>query len=298
MRIDYLGLQAFLAIAERGSFLKAATHLNLSQTALSHRLRKLEESMGVPLFQRTTRHVTLTPAGLDLLPRAARAIEDLTRAVTDVAGRARATGERLAFGCLPTLALRLVPAALKRLAALHPEARVRIHDNSAAEIAAKVKSGEAAFGLTIVPTSRWDLDARPLFTEPFVLVAEESHPLARQASVAWSAVADLPLVRISAETGNRILIDDALGDLRETLRWRYEVQRVPTAIGIAASGSALTIVPKSALDIAPWPGTVAIPLVEPDISRTISVVTLRGQPLSGLAAEMLALIEDESARLS
>jgi DNA-binding transcriptional LysR family regulator len=204
----------------------------------------------------------------------------------------------VSFGCLPTLALRLVPAALRRFASLHPEAQVRIHDNSAAEIAAKVKSGEASFGLTIVPTSRWDLDARPLFTEPFVLVAPESHPLARRASVAWAAVADFPLVRISAETGNRILIDDALGDLRETLAWRYEVQRVPTAIGIAAGGSALTIVPKMAFDVMPWPGAVAVPLVEPDISRTISVVTLRGQPLSGIAAQLLALIEEESRALS
>ena len=70
MRLDILGLQAFLAIAERGSFHKAAAHLGITQTALSHRLRKFEDYLGVTLLQRTTRQVSLTPTGLELLPRA------------------------------------------------------------------------------------------------------------------------------------------------------------------------------------------------------------------------------------
>ena len=74
MRIDFLGLEAFLSIAERGSFQRAAAHLNLSQTAISHRMRKLEEDLGLKLFARTTREVTLTRAGIDFLPKARRAL--------------------------------------------------------------------------------------------------------------------------------------------------------------------------------------------------------------------------------
>src|SRR5215831_16056782 len=77
MRIDFLGLQAFLSIAERGSFQRAAAHLNLSQTAVSHRMRKLEDELGIKLFARTTREVTLTRAGIDFLPKAQRAIAGL-----------------------------------------------------------------------------------------------------------------------------------------------------------------------------------------------------------------------------
>ena len=68
MRIDFLGLEAFLSIAERGSFQRAAAHLNLSQAAISHRTCKLEEELGLKLFARTTREVTLTRAGIDFLP--------------------------------------------------------------------------------------------------------------------------------------------------------------------------------------------------------------------------------------
>src|SRR5829696_6807908 len=78
MRIDFLGLHAFVAIAERGSFQLAAAHLNLSQMALSHRIRKLEEDLGVKLLSRTTREVSLTQAGLNLLPKVKNTIETLS----------------------------------------------------------------------------------------------------------------------------------------------------------------------------------------------------------------------------
>src|SRR5215813_609530 len=77
MRIDFLGLQAFLSIAQRGSFQRAAAHLNLSQAALSHRMRKFETDLGVRLLTRTTRQVTLSPAGLELLPKARRMLEEM-----------------------------------------------------------------------------------------------------------------------------------------------------------------------------------------------------------------------------
>jgi DNA-binding transcriptional LysR family regulator len=295
MRIDYLGLQAFLAIAERGSFHRAAMHLNLSQTALSHRLRKLEESLGVELLSRTTRQVTLTSAGLDLLPRASRALDDLSRAVAEVAARGGNGREKVTIGCLPTIAQLVALRVLPAFRAAHPEALVRIHDNSAAEIAAKVKSGDASFGLTILTANRWDLDARPLLSEAFVLVVHDGHRFAGRDSISWEEAVGEPLVRISAETANRILIDDALGERRERLDWRYEVQRVPTALAIAASGVALTIVPTNAFAAGQVAGIRAVPLVSPAIMRTVSVVTPRGQPLGRLAAALLELIETHLA---
>ncbi|MBB4199904.1 hypothetical protein CCR94_03580 [Rhodoblastus sphagnicola] len=77
MRIDFLGVEAFLSIADRGGFNGAATHLNLSQTPLSHRLCKFEAELGVKLFARTTRKAPLTPARTELLPRARAMLDEL-----------------------------------------------------------------------------------------------------------------------------------------------------------------------------------------------------------------------------
>ena len=89
MRIDFLGIEAFLGVAECGSFNGAAQRLNLSQAALSHRMKRLEDDLGVKLFTRTTRQVALTPAGLELLPKVRLMMETLSGAYESLRSRAR-----------------------------------------------------------------------------------------------------------------------------------------------------------------------------------------------------------------
>src|SRR5688572_11851204 len=100
MRVDFLGLQAFLSIAERGSFRHAAAHLGITQTALSHRIKKFEEQVQVTLLTRTTRQVALTPAGVSLLPRAQQLIEQAQHLFDELNSQAAARQENLAIGCL------------------------------------------------------------------------------------------------------------------------------------------------------------------------------------------------------
>lgn len=292
MRLDILGLQAFLSIAERGSFRAAAQHLNLSQTALSHRIRKLEEHLGVRLLARTTRQVALTPAGVELMPRARKLLDEMGAAFDGLRMQAINAGERIAIGCLPTVAVKCLPKVLARFRDAYPETGVRIFDNSANEIAERVQRGEAVFGITIVAANRWDLDLRPLAREPFVLVCRRGMPLSERSRLTWSDIPGLPLVRISAETGNRILIDDALGSRRDQLNWRYEVQRVTTAVSLIRSGIGYAIVPQLAYDVMADSDLVVIPLDEPTVHRTLGVVTRKGLPLEPRARTLLGFIAE------
>lgn len=297
MRIDFLGLEAFLSIANWGSFNRAAGHLNLSQTALSHRLRKLEDDLGVKLLSRTTRQVALTSAGQELLPTAQRLVEEMTASLDGLRALGRGRQERLAVGCLPTLAKHHLPRILAAFEATHPGLAVRVFDNSATEIAERVRSGEAEFGVTIVSTERWDLEITPLLKEPFVLVCPAGHALAGRPTVAWSELEGVPLIRISAQTGNRFLIDDALGSRRESMTWRYEVQHVATAIGMVQAGVGLTVVPRLGIDLADEPGLAAVTLRNPGIVRTIGIVARRGHPLSPAAAALAGLIQARLRKL-
>lgn len=74
--------------------------------------------------------------------------------------------------------------------------------------------GEAEFGITIVSANRWDPDLTPLLTEAFVLACPASHPFAQRANLAWDELQGIPLVRVAPHTGNRALIDEALGARR------------------------------------------------------------------------------------
>ncbi len=294
MRIDFLGLQTFLSIAERGSFQRAAAHLNLSQTALSHRMRKFEADLGVKLLARTTRQVTLSPAGLELLPKARRILDEIETSFEALRQGGRHRQERIAIGCLPTIANHYLPRILREFGARFPDMAVKVYDNSATEIADLVQSGAAEFGITIVSANRVDLDIKPLLKEPFILVCPASHVFARQKSVNWSELEGIPLVRISPQTGNRALIDDALGSRRDALRWRYEVQHVTTAVSMVMAGLGLTVVPRLAIDTARTPDVAAIPLRNPGIVRTLGILSKRGTSLSAPAEILAGLI---SARL-
>lgn len=289
MRIDFPGLQAFLSIAERGSFSRAAAQLNLSQTALSHRIRKLEEDLGFQLLTRTTRQVALTPAGLELLPTARRMIGELSDAIDLLRTRGRKQQTHIAVGCLPTIAAYHLPRVLKQFDALHPGTSIKIHDNSAGEIATLVQSGQAEFGITIAATDVWDLAVTPLIKERFVLLCMRDHPFAQRKFIGWSNLEDEPLIRISPQAGNRALIDDALGHRREALNWRYEVQHLQTAVGMVFARIGIAVVPNVAVATQATAGLVAVPLRHPSVSRTVGIVVKRGQPVSKASQALIDL---------
>lgn len=295
MRIDLLGLQAFVSVAERGSFLRAAAHLNLSQTALSHRMKKFEEDLGVALLVRTTRQVSLTPVGLELLPKARRLMDELSTSLDHIREQSSRQDERVVIGCLPTIAAYRLPRILRDFSALHPNVAVKIFDNSAMEIAQLVQSGTAEFGLTIVSPNVADLDIKVLAKEPFVLLCAKDEPLAKRRFANWSHLGGTPLIRISPQAGNRVLIDDALGSRREALNWRYEVQHLQTAVGMVLAGVGVAVVPKSAESAPGIAGLVAVPLRNPSIHRTLGILMKRDRPLSRTAQALLQMIRKQFA---
>jgi DNA-binding transcriptional LysR family regulator len=290
MHIDFLGLHAFVAIAERGSFQRAAAYLNLSQTALSHRIRKLEEDLGVKLLSRTTREVSLTQAGHKLLPKVKEMIESLAISLDELRREAPNRQEALSIGCLPSVASGRLPEALRRFQTRNPDAMLRIYDNSATEISELVRAGTISFGITFVSSHRSDFNIEPLMKDPFTLVCPKDHPLASQAVVSWSDLVKEPLIRVSQQTGNRMTIDDELGNRRENFIWRYEVQHVQTAVAMVRAGVALTVIPRLAVSSNDERGLQLVRVRNPSINRQLGIVSLRNVPLTPLADDLRKLI--------
>jgi DNA-binding transcriptional LysR family regulator len=283
MQIDFLGMQALLAIVEHGGFQQAAAHLNLSQTAVSHRIRKLEDSLGVSLLARTTRDVTLTDAGRALLPRVRGAIRELELSYDTLRQYQRTAPQWLAFGCLPTLAAHRLSPVLRQFGQMHPGLAVRVFDNSINEIAELVDSGITAFGVSVMAASGHNLVVEPFAEEPFVLVCPAGHALARRKNVSWEQLSGETLIRISLPAGNGTTIDDALGERRLQLRWAYEAQHTAVALNFVSAGLGLTVVPALSVPdaaVAKSEKIVALPLSEPRITRRLSIVTRRGATLA------------------
>lgn len=277
MQIDFLGIQAFLAIAECGSFGQAADRLSLSQTAVSHRMRKLEESLGTPLLVRTTRGVALTQAGSAFLPRARAAVQQLEISCDRVRKDGQAADRWMAFALLPTIASSVLVPLLQRHERVQPDHPVRVFDSSPSEIIDLVESGAAAFGLTVLRSISPRLESTTIADEPFVLVCPLGHPLAARERVGWAELGAEPLIRISLPSGNSMSIDDAIGPLREQLNWRYEAQRNAGALEMVRGGIGLTVVPR--LSLGDDPGVAVVPIESPQVRRTLAVVRRRGEAL-------------------
>lgn len=289
MRTDYLGLEAFVAIAELGSFNRAADYLNLSQAALSHRIRKIEADLGVQLLIRSTRDVLLTKEGQALLPQVRRNLALLSEAYDGLRKRSHAKQDRLALACLPTIANYYLPGILRQFCEEWPDVSIQLHDQPMGRIYELVQAGEVEFGISIMGAKHWDLDIREIFTEPYVLLVHRDHPLARQKTVTRADLAGQPFVRINTQSTNRQLVHDALGEHRDAIIWRYEVQNAAMAMSLVAEGAALTVLPALTANLSRHQ-LVALQFSDVNLHRTLGVATRRGWPLSRQAERLLTMI--------
>jgi DNA-binding transcriptional LysR family regulator len=294
MRTDYLGLEAFVAIAELGSFSRAAAFLNLSQTALSHRIRKLEAELGFQLFIRSTRDVSLTKEAQEILPEMRRSLKHLSTAYSSLVDRGRARINSVSFACLPTLAYNYLPQVLRAFCEEFPDIVVKLEDRTVARIYEMVQSGEVEFGISIVGARHWDLDIREIYTEPYVLFVRRDHPLAARGSVTRADLAGLAFARINTQSSNRRLVDDALGAYRERILWRYQVQNAAMALSLVAEGAAVTILPSLMANLA-WQELTALPFSDVEMKRTLGLVTRRGVSLSAPSQRLISLITQRLA---
>ena len=146
-RLEFLDLQAFILVAELGSFHEAAQRLHLSQPALSRRIQKLEELLEVELLERTTRRTQLTPIGADFLPRARRMIEEYESSILNIRELATHQKGTVTIACLPTAAFYFLPSVIRGFSEAWTGIRIRILDVSARDKTCLVEPGVSYFDL-------------------------------------------------------------------------------------------------------------------------------------------------------
>lgn len=280
---EFLDLKAFLAVLDFGSFNEAARHLNLSQPALSRRIKGLEEAVGAQLIERTTRHVAPTQIGRELLPLVRRLVdefEDSILSISDLGGRHRA---QVTIASVPTAAFYFLPRVVQSFNEKFPGIRFRILDLSANEGLDAVANGEVEFGINITGAARPDLNFTPLIDDPFVLACRRDHPLATARTLTWVDLAGHPLIGVSKTSGNRAVLDRALATAQVQLNWFYEVNHLSTSLGLVEAGLGISVMPKLATPQVEHPVIATVPLTGPLVSRTIGLVERRGGRLSPAA---------------
>jgi DNA-binding transcriptional LysR family regulator len=170
-------LRAFLTLADSASFTRAAAACHLSQPAFSALIRGLEEQVGLRLFDRSTRHVVLTPEGAALRPRAQRLLEEFESALEGLRELAARERGRVAVALLPSLAAGWLPQVLAGFRAKWPGITLSVADVLSEPCIERVQRGEADLALAAVRADTPELQAQPFCTDGFHLVLPAGHRL-------------------------------------------------------------------------------------------------------------------------
>ena len=287
---EILDLRAFLSVVELESFHRAADALHLSQPALSRRIQKLEQAIGAPLLERTTRHVSSTALGTELIPLVRRMLEEFDGSLFAVRDVGTNRGGLVTIACLPTAAFYFLPTVIRQFNEEYPNIRFRILDLPATDGLQAVARGEVEFGINIMGTSDPDLIFDRLVEDPFVLAARKDHPLAAKPSVGWAELEPYHLITVHRSSGNRTLLDAALAKSNIKLRWFYEVTHLSTSLGLVEAGLGISVLPRMATPQDDHPFLITRPIGDPEISRTIGVVQRRGGTLSPAAERFLKML--------
>lgn len=290
MKIDTLGVQAFIAIAMRRNFRRAAAELHITQTALSRRLQTLESYLGVKLIERTTRSVELTRTGSDFLPRAQRLLGELETSLTDIRETGKAMRGSVTIACVPSIGARYLPRVIQQYSATYPDNRITIHDHSSFGVTEAVFRRQAEFGINVTGSHDAGLDSVPLTRDRFVLICRDDHPLAVRRKVSWSQLEPYLLIFPGSLSANRPVLELALTGHRLRLRTYYEVQHSSTALGLVAEGVGVAVVPNLAVQRDAYPRIRVVPLVDPSVARTLALISLKNIELSPAARAFYDLL--------
>jgi DNA-binding transcriptional LysR family regulator len=245
--MDVRQLEMFRAVAEEGSFTRAAQRLHVSQSAISRQVKLLEEELGSPTLHRGRKGVSLTESGSLLLAAANRVRRDLE----DVAWQISATRELrrglLRIGGGMTVCMYVLPRLLKRFRGLYPQVDLKVVSGTAESVLRLVRSREVDLGLLTLPVSAPDLDVRPVLREEMVVATAAHHPLARERAIDPKSLGRYPLILYESGSNTRKVLDQFFLEEGVAANVAMETENVEIIKAMVANGLGITLIPYAAI---------------------------------------------------
>jgi DNA-binding transcriptional LysR family regulator len=285
-------IEAFAAVGHALSFKLAAETLSISPSALSRRVQKLEERLGVRLLERTTRDVRLTLQGKELLARTQDILASVDEVVTALKGEAPRRTATITVATIPSITHQLLPAVIHAFNKRHPTTRVRIKDMTTNEIFDLVLRGEADFGITSFLPHDAGLQFAALLRGKFVLVTPRTHALAKRKSMRWAELRDHRVISTWKGAGVRVAMDLDLAKSSNGVSTFYEVQQIYTALRFVEAGLGVAAVPAFFIGARERAALGVIPLSEPVVTAELGTVVSRNHPLRRQALEFWQLTHE------
>jgi DNA-binding transcriptional LysR family regulator len=287
-------LTYFRTAARLGSFNAAARALHCTQPAVSEQVRQLERELGVALFARGGRGLTLTSAGRAFLGHAERVGEAAEDALTSVGRRSRRRQRLVTLGTFRNAPYYDIAGLAARFCAAHPDRRLQLPGQNSADVATAVRTGELEAGLVVLPVDDRVLDVQPLFRDEVLVISADADRTRVPMSIERLAEGELVLYDASHgfDDPTRRQLAARAQEAGLALAPRVEVEHVETAFQLVGLGIGDTIAARAVTRRAGLPaGVSAVSLAEP-IHDSFALVTRRGAQLSPGTRALVELVAD------
>ncbi|TCD24139.1 LysR family transcriptional regulator [Pseudomonas sp. IC_126] len=286
--MDLASLNAFIAIAETGSFSLAGERLHLTQPAVSKRLAALESQLDVRLFDRLGREIGLTEAGRALLPRAYRilnVLDDTRRALANLNGE---VSGRLCLATSHHIGLHRLPPLLRSFTRAYPDVNLDIRFLDSEVAYEEVLHGRAELAvITLAPHTTAPIRASKVWDDPLDFVVAPEHPLAQKQQITLADVADYPAVFPGGNTFTHHIAQRLFE--RENLRPNITMSTnyMETIKMMVSIGIAWSVLPRTMLD----EQVVRLPLPGVQLTRELGYITHTERTLSNAAKAFMSLLD-------
>ncbi|NQW01455.1 MAG: LysR family transcriptional regulator [Rhodospirillales bacterium] len=268
-RITIRQLEAFIVVADASSFAAASKVLSLSASAVSQLVSELENLLGFRLFDRTTRRVSLSSAGREMLGQAQstlRNIREIESSAADV--RSRAAGV-VRIGAPLVLASVLLPAAVREFRQIHPKVVIHIRDVPVEGMVDHIAKGDLDLALGPDRPPDASVTNEAVFSSPWVLWCSPTHAFAKKSSLRWSDLRSVDLVAAGHDHEVSVAQMRISAAERNTVIPAEVVENITTALGIAAEGLAATLSPAYVGVVAHTRGLIMKRVKGPEIIRQV-----------------------------
>lgn len=282
-------LRALAAVAESGSFTLAAESLQLTQPAISHLIKRMEEELGQPLVVRG-RRIQLTSAGQVMVETAVRALRLIDESVGACRSQSQLREGRVVLAVGHLTAGALLPPMLGRFSRQHPTLATTLLDSTAEQMISRILSQEADLGFgSDIGQKHSELATELLFTERMALYVREDHPLAQRVVVDAKHLESQPFIHVNPDANVWRAVSRQLSSVANVYpRVVHHVSMLSTAFGLIQSGAGVALLPRYVEVLMPA-NLRAVAVTRPTLEYPVVAVRLAKHPLSPAALAFLAM---------
>jgi DNA-binding transcriptional LysR family regulator len=282
-------LHAFVNVYHSGSLTRAADKLCITQSAVSVLIQQLERSLGVRLFDRTSKVLRPTPAAQDALATAERIIRDVAHLTSSAKGLLERSRGNLSFAATSAVAAGLMPEVIDTFRRRYPNISLTMHDVGSDNLVTAVEQGEAEFSIGTPDVLSDSIASTTILRDQLsVIYRSDMPPATLRRHPTWEDVVKLDCITVRRGIGIRTLIERTCHELGLPFKPVFEVSYLTTALALTARGLGVAILPAYLISSLQFPNLVARQLYKPVVGRDLCLMHLKRRTLSPAA---LALIE-------